>query len=402
MDERPLLRHRVRRDLHAGSGRRSLLRGGESCDAAMSEPGEDLSVSTDLRFRHVVIDADPPGSQHDITLLHDLTCNGLPDVIIGGKQGPPNLFWYENTGLGGDWPRHEIADAPDLEAGGVVVDVNGDGRPDIVAGQQYNADTLWWFECPADPRAAWPRRVITDAFVKYHDQAVGDVDGDGEPELVFLSQLSGVLGYFDLPEDPTAEPWPHECLHLIDDAIGDAEGLATVDLDGDGVIEIIAGTSIYAPRDLTAGQWCRTRFAPDWVKTRVAVTDFLGKGRQQIVLVEGESDEGRMALFHAPDWRVEMLGEDLFHPHSLAVADFDADGRPDIFVAEMGLGRNPHEPQMIILRNRGEGTFEEHLICSGIPTHEAKVADMTGDGRPDIVGKPYDPERHIDLWLNET
>lgn len=31
-----------------------------------------------------------------------------------------------------------------------------------------------------------------------------------------------------------------------------------------------------------------------------------------------------------------------------------------------------------------------------------RVADMTGDGRPDIVGKPYMPERHIDLWLNET
>ncbi len=24
-----------------------------------------------------------------------------------------------------------------------------------------------------------------------------------------------------------------------------------------------------------------------------------------------------------------------------------------------------------------------------------------GDGRPDIVGKPYQPERHIDVWFNE-
>ncbi len=359
-------------------------------------------MSADLRFRHAIIDADPPGSEHDITLLHDLTGNGLPDIIIGGKQGPPNLFWYENTGPGGGWPRHEIADAPELEAGGVIFDLNRDGRPDIIAGQQYNGDTLWWFECPPDPRTPWPRRVITDAYAKYHDQAIGDVDGDGAPELVFLSQIAGVLAYYDLPEDPTTEPWPDEHLHLVDDAVGDAEGLAIVDINGDGVAEIIAGTIIYAPVDIASGEWRRTNFAPDWVKTRVAVADLLGDGSLQIVLVEGESDEGRMAILHAPDWRPQMLRSDLFHPHSLAIADFNGDGRPDIFVPEMGLGRNPHEPLMIVYRNLGGGEFDEQVIATGIPTHEAKVADMTGDGRPDIVGKPYMPERHIDLWLNET
>ncbi len=356
-------------------------------------------MPTDFRFRHVVIDADPPGSRHDITLLHDLTGNGLRDIIIGGKQGPPNLFWYENPG----WARHEIAEADDLEAGGVIVDLNRDGRPDIVAGQQgRDGNLLWWFECPEDPRGPWPARVIEDRFAKYHDQAVGDVDGDGEPELVFLSQFAGVLGYYDLPNDRTVEPWPRECFHLIDDASGDAEGLAIVDIDGDGVTEIIAGTSIYAPEYLSRDRWTRREFAPDYVKTRVAVADLLGEGRPQIVLIEGESDEGRLALCSAPDWTPRVLREGLYHPHSLEIADFDGDGRPEIFVAEMGLGRNPHEPLMLIFRPIGDGTFEEHVICTGVPTHEAKVADMTGDGRPDIVGKPYEPERHIDLWINET
>jgi hypothetical protein len=66
----------------------------------------------------------------------------------------------------------------------------------------------------------------------------------------------------------------------------------------------------------------------------------------------------------------------------------------------MGLGKNP-DPKMMIYRNLGGGKFEEVIIQRGIPTHEAKVGDLTGDGRPDIVGKPYDPERHIDVWFNE-
>ena len=65
------------------------------------------------------------------------------------------------------------------------------------------------------------------------------------------------------------------------------------------------------------------------------------------------------------------------------------------------LGKNP-EPRLIIYLNQGSGDFEEVIIERGIPTHEAKVADLTGDGRPDIVGKPYQPERHIDVWLNDT
>jgi len=74
-----------------------------------------------LRFRHVVVDREPPGSHHDITLLADLTGNGRDDIIIGCKEGLVNLFWYENP----TWQRHDIATAPNLEAGGVLVDITG-------------------------------------------------------------------------------------------------------------------------------------------------------------------------------------------------------------------------------------------------------------------------------------
>ena len=348
-----------------------------------------------LHFRHQVIDPDPPGAMHDITLLADLTGNGLPDIIIGGKQGPPNLFWYENPG----WQRHDMADAPDLEAGGAILDITGNGRPDIIAGQQMGGHLLFWFECPDDPRQPWPVRVIEDRFAKYHDQAVGDVDGDGQPEIVFLSQGAGVLGYYDIPADPRVEPWPVEHFHLISDRAGDSEGLAIADLNGDGVPAIVAGTFIYRLEDLRRDHWSREQFIESYEKTRLMAADLDGDGRLELVVCEGESDVGRLAWCRPPDWEPVVLREDLFHPHSLEIADFDGNGLPDIFVGEMGLGKWD-KPALVIFRNTG-GEFEEHIISRGIPTHEAKVADLTGNGLPDIVGKPYHPQRHIDVWWNE-
>lgn len=350
-----------------------------------------------LRFNHVVIDPNPPGSHHDITLLADLTGNGRNDVIIGCKSGPINLFWYENPG----WQRHDIARAPNLEAGGALVDISGNGRLDIVAGQQAGGHKLSWFEQPPDPRQPWPVYTIEDRFEKYHDQAAGDVDGDGRAEIVAISQVSGVVMYYDIPDDPRVSPWPRSCCHVIARDMYDVEGLAIVDIDHDGRVEIIAGPNILRPPAGDEELWRKEPLPVHFARTRVAVGDLDGDGRPEIVLGEGESYPGRLAWLSGPPWQVHMLAEDLFHPHSLQLADFDGDGNVDMFVAEMGLGKNPR-PRAMVFLNRGGARFEQIIVEVGVPTHEAKIGDLTGDGRPDIVGKPYTPQRHIDAWINET
>ncbi len=350
-----------------------------------------------LAFRHELMDGSPPGCLHDVTLIADVNGDGRNDVIIGCRNGEVNLFWYENP----TWQRHDMAAAPLLEAGGAVADITGNGRPDLVAGQQQPERRLWWFECPEDPAGPWTRRLIEDRFLNYHDQAFGDVDGDGDLELVFPVHGSGIVAYYDIPPDPCVSPWPSDYCHVIAEGYDEIEGVGVADINGDGRNEILCGPHIFHPTE-GGGPWHVEPVASDFVMTRVIPADLDGDGRLEVVLCEGESDPGRLAWFAPPDWRTNVLREDLFHPHSLAVADFNGDGRPDIFVAEMGLGKNPN-PRMFVYLNRGDGSFQEVLIQTGVPTHEAKVGDLTGNGLPDIVGKPYSrTDYQVDVWYNET
>ncbi|RAW45709.1 VCBS repeat-containing protein [Halorubrum sp. 48-1-W] len=358
-------------------------------------------------------------------LTTDLTGNGRPDVVVGavGRKLPVtlpvlnkrislgklpgtrelidrleyNVFWYENPG----WERHDVARAPELSIGAAFGDIDGDGRLELVTGQNVNRHELYWFEQPADPRDRWTRRLITDDFEKYHDVAVADVDDDGDLEVLALSQESEVVFYYDVPADPRLEPWPASNRHVVAEDLN-VEGVQVLDVDGDGRTEIVAGTNVFHRND--DGSWDREVVAEGWEWTRVVATDVDGDGDPELVVTEGDlpyqgDRRGRLGVFDPPEWDLTVLHEDLSNPHTLQVADLDGDGHLDIFVAEMGLEPS-HDPRQFVFRNRGDGTFGSELIDSGVPTHEAKLVDLDGDGQLDVVGKGY-AHRTVDVWYQE-
>jgi len=339
-----------------------------------------------------------PGTHNDVCLLTDLTGNGWLDIIIGGKYGRNNLCWYEAP----HWACHTIGEAY-LEAGGLLVDITGNGRLDLVAGEALGNQSrregggyhLFWWEQPADPREPWKQRVIENGFHKYHNQAAGDVDGDKEPEIVIASQFAGIVAYYDIPEDLECARWPYSVRHIVCANLSD-EGVAVGDVNGDGQNEIIVSTNVFALSP--DRRWHRRQLA-DFDRPAIALGDLSGNGIPEIVAAEGERSPARLAWFDALSGEMRLLADDLFHPHSLAVADFTGNGCADIFVGEMGLGIHK-DPRLIIYINEGAGKFTPVVISKGHPTHNAAVGDVNGDGHLDIVGKPYHPGNWVDIWWN--
>jgi hypothetical protein len=369
--------------------RRSLL--GRSPAAETVARGQ---TGRPLTFRHRVIDPDPPGQEHTFTLASDLGADGRTDVIVACRRGPAHLAWYENP----SWRRHPMAEAPGLDAGAGPVDLNRDGRADVVAGRRTGGAELYWFEQPEDPTALWPRHLIEDRLETWHDVAVDDLDGDGTPEVLLLAGKNGVLFAYTIPREPGDGPWPAEARREVLSGLGAVEGLAVADLTGDGRRDVVAGPFICrATPDGKA--WNARRYAGGLEVTQVATADLDGDGRLEVVAAEGDRSDGRLVWFKGPAWTPHPLQEGLFHPRTLAVTDFDGDARPDILVAEMGLGRH-QAPRMLLFRNLGGGRFQEARVGLGVATRAAQAADVNGDGRPDVVGAAYSPERHVDLWLN--
>lgn len=372
----------------------------------------------------------PPSQMNTFSTVGDINHDGLMDIIISGRNG--KMVWIENCGEHQEWKVHPIDDVEKMECGGCTYDITGNGFPDIINGSDWRCDELWWWENPGQTQNRWSKRVVAKTgYDKFHDILIGYPKNDGKPYLVFTNQ-GGPAGTrifcVPIPENFAESPWPN--LELIAEKVAEPvppsgwsedgfmpeEGLAVGDIDNDGLNELVCGTHWFKYVD---GQWFMHKFASDYICTKVAIGDIDGDGKNEIILSEGDPciygkpEGGKLAWFKPGDdiygvWNEHVIDNFLLDAHSLQVGDICRNGKADIFVGEIGVANEDRSykgrlPGLYVYENDGKGNFTKHAIDTGTGIHDGVLADMTGKGTMDIVGKPLHGDElwNVFVWYNK-
>jgi hypothetical protein len=272
-------------------------------------------------------------------------------------------------------------------SGMVVTDLNGDGRPDIsYYGEPkelvviYNQGTNGW--------SAPKRWAIEDGQLSQNALTAGDLNGDGRPDLVLLAENHAYL--IAQAADHTlgeAEKIPLSSLvrsvQVIDLDGDERQDLLLVNFDSptpfrfrlqqaDGQL----GPEIYFKLPPIHSYW-GDQLEGGSQAYIASVT--ANSGRAQISQFKRTPAETLSADFKQGQFQVLPLGKTDKSKRGLHWADVNADGRTDLLVAE------PERGQISLYLQKADGSLASPRAFPTLAgVSEIAVADWDGDGRPEI------------------
>ncbi|MFO8007327.1 MAG: VCBS repeat-containing protein [Candidatus Brocadiia bacterium] len=358
------------------------------------------------QWQHRMLDRDKPYAATDI-LAADVDGDGRPDVVCGG-------WWYRNP----DWRRFEI---PGIYQIHCAYDLDGDGRPELIASRQREGAEQGYESLCSD--FCWLRPIAPEAGEwEEHDIGVGHGDWAHAVLVAPLlpdDGLAMLTGYhnasqdvppqlFEIPSDPAGGPWPVRTLAEVPYG----EEMVACDLDGNGHLDMVAGP--WWLRNLGDGTFEPVKLADVESVARVRVADVNGDGHSDVVYVVEDVDWGEAKEAHfAPiawienpgdpadtPWPVHVIDK-VRSPHSLDVADLDGDGEPEIVVGE-------HDPFLPYRKRCRLFIYEKadpagrawtrHLVDPRFEHHDGTQLLELGPGRLGIISHAWMESKYVHLW----
>jgi hypothetical protein len=280
----------------------------------------------------------------DVVAGNECASSGCPNgaavsVLLGNGDGTfqPAVIYGSGGSSGPFWPVSTI-----------IADVNGDHKPDLVVangGSNSVGVLLGNGDGTFQPAVVYGSGGMFPVAV-----AVADVNGDGKPDVVVANECAdsncdgsvGVLLGNGNGTFQSAVPYSSGGLEAL--------SVAIADVNGDGKPDLLVGTNYLVCH---GGQCSPTG----------AVGVLLGNGRGTFQSAVIYDSGGR-------------------YPDSLAVADLNADGKLDLVTA------NSESGTVGVMRGNGDGTFQAAVSYGSGDVGNAPsvaVADVNGDGHPDLL-----------------
>lgn len=279
--------------------------------------------------------------------LADMDGDGRADIVVANQNYSISVL--RNTSTPGVINSNSFAptmtmSTPGEVSGVAVMDLNGDGKRDLAV-SCHNPGVFCLYENNSNP-GGLAFGACVNMNVGYHtaDVEAGDLDGDGEADLVLSLESPGaVYVYRNLPGQGVLTKSSFALLVWY--PAGRNATVTLPDLDGDGRLDLVVANPSENTLSLrrntsTVGTIDESSFAPPMIVPtashpfRPGAIDLNRDGRLDIVVANSLSDSvtvlqnlsipGSLALAPRVDYPTGQ------NPRMCAVGDLDADGLPDL------------------------------------------------------------------------
>jgi len=306
-----------------------------------------------------------------------------------------------------------------------AADFNDDGKPDLATAlleKNAVAVLLNTTTTVGDIRMQVGATTF-DVGVAPNAIAVADFDGDGRPDIATANSAGGVSVLINTtPAGADAASFapqvalPTARVFQLGTADFNGDGKPDIAVVGNGTVSILLNTTApgaSAP-SFSAPQLAGT-FDSNYAFPTLAVADLDGNGRPDIAVPD---KDGAIAVFfnatspggtQTSFTRYPVAVSDAGNVYTILVADINADGVPDLLAVG---GDKSGGSSLVALQNRTTpgaplfAGFDLQEFRLGTAVDGITVADFNGDGKPDVIESDYDiapfGSPHLDVAINTT
>ncbi|MBM3876871.1 MAG: hypothetical protein FJ386_09160 [Verrucomicrobia bacterium] len=327
--------------------------------------------------------------------IADVDGDGKPDILLADQK---TIQWYHNP----TWKKHLIAEnlTPKDNVCIAARDIDGDGKCEIAVGAEWNpGDTVnsgavFYLVAPKDRTQKWePVKLHHEPTVhRMHwaknpagkwDLIVKPLHGRGNKAN---EGVGGKVLAYTVPADVN-QPWKTE---VVSDFLHASHNFQPINWDNDPEHELAIGGK--------EGVWWFGRSTGSWKKRQLTdqptgeVRDgFLPDGTRFLATIEPMHGT-TVAVYRQPEsgkglWARQVLDDSLKDGHALAVADVLGVGSVQVIAAWRGMTPKavPGVKLFTPLDAGANRWRTDTLSTDEVAVEDMKVADLNGDGKPDII-----------------
>ena len=304
----------------------------------------------------------------------------------------------------GAFTASSFSPASNIPAGNTPIDItamdfDGDGLTDLAVANNGDITLGIYLNASTSGSPSFTQQYLSSLPSDFGPQALaaGDLDGDGKPDIVMANNNSnyfavfqntstqGHISFAQLP--PIAEPKPGNWI-----AIGDLNGDGKPDIAiaeyslSNSTVTIFPNTSTVG--SISFGTPVTLLLPNQYGAWAVSIADFDNDGKPDLAITGNGSN--LVSVFRnrgTPGGALSFASKVDFtvgnNPTGMAAGDLDGDGLPDIVAA------NNTDNTFSILRNTsspGSISFAITTLATGSGPYAVGIADLDGDGHPDIAG----------------